>query len=60
MQELEAFQRVQRLTAEAFRAYQERLDKPNSIKARLRARALFDALSQALLEYSKYSQKEQG
>lgn len=58
MQELEAFQRVQRLTGEAFKAYQERLDKPNSIKARLRARALFDALSQALLEYSKYSQEQ--
>lgn len=58
MEELESFQRVQRLTAEAFRAYQERLDKPRSIQARLRARAALDALGQALLEYSKYSQEQ--
>jgi hypothetical protein len=58
MEELESFKKVERLTAEAFRAYQERLDKPNSVKARLQARAALDALSQALLEYSKYSQEQ--
>ena len=58
MEELESFKKVERLTAEAFRAYKERLDKPNSVKARLQARAALDALGQALLEYSKYSQEQ--
>lgn len=58
MEELESFKKVERLTAEAFRAYQERLDKPGSVKARMVARAALDALAQALLEYSKYSQEQ--